>query len=97
MGLSDAPDSQWQARNFDQLLYETWDTETFVFNPASGHTHVLNEEAFALLQDLAIHPSSDRQLAKLFDADINERREGLRQQLRQLELVGLIWRMPQHH
>jgi PqqD family protein of HPr-rel-A system len=95
MGLADAPESHWQARNFDRLLHETWDTETFVFNPASGHTHVLNEAAFALLQDLAVHPSSNRQLARSFGADTKERREGLREQLRQLELVGLICRMPQ--
>ena len=79
-------------RNFAQLLFQTWETETFVFNPASGNTHVLNEAAFALLQSLASTPSTNDDLAQDFDADSAELRGALLQQLQQLELVGLICR-----
>ena len=93
MPLAPTADAPWQTRNFGQLLYETWDTEAFVFNPASGHTHVLNEQAFALLQSLASNPSTDDDLAQAFGADTQELRSALLQQLQQLELVGLICRI----
>ena len=33
---------RWIGIDAQQLLWEQFDDEFFVFNPASGHTHVLN-------------------------------------------------------
>jgi PqqD family protein of HPr-rel-A system len=87
-----ATQNPWKARNFDQLLHQTWDSETFVFHPGSGHTHVLNDAAFALLDRLAVHPAATSDLAEGFTTDTPERRTALRKQLQQLEVVGLICR-----
>lgn len=87
-----ATQSLWATTDFDRLLHETWDGETFVFNPGSGHTHVLNDAAFALLERLATQPSTTANLAREFDAGTQARLPALRQQLRQLETVGLICR-----
>jgi len=92
MPLAPTADTRWQTRDFDKLVHETWDTETFVSNPNSGNTHVLNEAAFALLKSLASTPSRDVDLAQDFDAVSAELRAALLQQLQQLELVGLICR-----
>ena len=91
-------DDNWAAKNYPELLQETWDEETFIFNPASGHTHVLNEVATALLQNLAQTPSSSKTLIHDFlpDASAAEQKI-LIQQLEQLELLGLICRTPPAH
>ena len=97
MARTNAPHIRWQTQELDLLLHETWDKETFVFNPSSGHTHVLNEAAFTLLRSLAEHPSTGKELIQSFGADTQELRDALWQQLQQLELVGLICRAPQLH
>ena len=92
MPLAPKAETRWQTRHFDQLIHQTWETETFVFNPASGNTHVLNEAAFMMLQQLASTPSTDDQLAQDFNADSPALRDALLQQLQQLEMAGLICR-----
>ncbi len=95
--LANAAHIRWQTQNLGLLLHQTWDTDTFVFNPSSGHTHVLNEAAFTLLSRLADHPSTGEDLVQSFGADTQELRDALWQQLQQLELVGLICPAPQLH
>ena len=69
----------------------TWDEETFVFNPASGDTHLLNEVALAILQSLSLRPATFEALVEEFlEQDTVESRQILIEQLQQLELTGLI-------
>jgi PqqD family protein of HPr-rel-A system len=86
-----SPPITWQARNFDKLELRTWEDETFVFNPASGDTHLLNEVALAILQSLSQQPTTLDTLATQFlEQETPESRQVLIDQLQQLELVGLI-------
>lgn len=83
----------WRACNFDALLHETWEGETFVFNPASNETHLLNQAAFALLAYLSDTPSGTSELLERFAANTSpEIVEALRLHLQQLETIGLICR-----
>jgi len=97
-GAHQAP-ARWVAPNFKDLLHETWEAETFLFNPLSGHTHVLNQEAMALLETLSQEPSSTRALIERFAAgnEHPQAPQALVQQLMQLELLGLICRVQQQH
>lgn len=82
----------WRTLGFDDLLMRTWDDETFVFNPASGHTHLLNGVAVELLRLLHEQPRSSEQLAaELGDPALQQLPE-LQQQLHQLALIGLLCR-----
>jgi PqqD family protein of HPr-rel-A system len=45
-----------------QLSLRQWDGDFAVFNPLSGHTHILDYIAAALLQALADGPRSEAQL-----------------------------------
>lgn len=81
----------WRALNFHQLLYETWDGEHLLFNPASGHTHVLNDVAFQLLSELDAEPADTLTLAKRHLENPQDL-EPLSQHLKQLEMIGLICR-----
>jgi len=85
----------WQATNYTELMQETWDEETFIFNPASGHTHVLNAAAAEILAILATTPTSTDQLFaslsdEIIDLDQAQLSEALNQQLSQLHTMGLI-------
>lgn len=75
----------------------TWDDETFVFNPASGHTHLLNAAAVHMLERLHEQALSSRDLCAEFDIEDIPGEQLLahvEQQLQQLELLGLIRRSP---
>lgn len=90
-----AADCCWISSNFDQLILETWDDETFAFNPASGHTHLLNSAALTLLQELATQAQTNAMLVERFLSDQPEAQrqamsQQLIQQLIQLEMIGLI-------
>jgi PqqD family protein of HPr-rel-A system len=83
----------------DQLLWEQFDDEYFVFNPASGHTHVLNALGAATLQQLAGEPlTADELLARLqaqVGADGSEAlHQALPEHLSQLAAIGLIEQLP---
>ena len=97
MSATECLDDIWSAKNYSDLVLETWDSETFVFNPASGHTHILNEVATALLRNLAQSTATSKKLLNDFLPDAsNTDQELLIQQLEQLELLGLICRNCQH-
>ena len=79
-----------------QLLWESFEEEFFLFNTASGHTHVLNALGATLLRALA---SGDRSraelLATLTDTSDDSARAGelvahLDWLLAQLDELGLV-------
>lgn len=94
-----AGEDTWTALGFSELLTETWEEETFLFNPASGETHLLNQVALSLLEQLARKPASTREVHDLFLPDDAEPElvAALDQQLQQLELIGLTCRIPANH
>lgn len=82
----------WQSLGFERLLVRTWDEESFVFNPASGETHLLNESALALLELLHQQPCTLDELLNELGEVSHEQAPALRQHLQQLELIGLLRR-----
>ena len=84
-------DGRWQTCHYESLLQQTWDEETFVFNPASGHTHLLNPVAMTLLEYLATTPSDLAGLAAWLGVENNpQAQHALVEQFEQLILTGLI-------
>jgi len=85
----------WETRNQQEWLREDWEEETFLFNPLSGHTHILNLAASELLNILATTPTDiDRLTSSLFDKDSGldpgQFKALLARQLKQLYEMGLI-------
>lgn len=85
----------WQAVDYRRLLIRQWDDEVFLFNPASGHTHLLNMAAAELLAQMADMPLDLDALCTRFfvlDAELDAAtfRAVLAEHLEQLELLGLI-------
>jgi PqqD family protein of HPr-rel-A system len=78
--------------NFSNLRSKLWGDDIFVFNPASGHTHALNAEAWHLVEELKSKPMTEAQVLELFGADTAEATNTVRASLGQLELFGLIER-----
>lgn len=74
---------------------EEWEDEIFLFNPGSGHTHLLNPVAAALLAELAQRPTDLATLVARFHDD-DSTLDGpafaaaLSDHLAQLALIGLI-------
>lgn len=85
--------ARWEALNFADLLYECWEEEYILFNPASGDTHVLNEVAFELLRDLAQTPADTDTLVRKY-LDTPDLAHLLIAHLKQLETIGLVCRKP---
>jgi PqqD family protein of HPr-rel-A system len=55
---------RWKAPAHHELLWEEWEREFVVFDPRSGHTHLLNEMAAASLQALASHSLDAEELTR---------------------------------
>jgi PqqD family protein of HPr-rel-A system len=89
---TEATPGTWRSVRCFSLLSQIWDNEAFVFNPASGHTHALNVEAWHLVETLNSEPMTDAQVLAFFDADTAEATDTIRASLGQLELFGLIER-----
>jgi len=86
-------EGRWRARHYEQLLQQTWDDESFVFNPASGDTHVLNPVAMQLLEWLDATPADLDGMAEWLDIGNDPvARQVLVQQVEQLVLTGLLCR-----
>lgn len=84
-------ESVWRALNFEQLLHEAWDGEHLLFNPASGHTHVLNDLAYGLLSELHAAPADTATLAQRHLENPSDLAP-LSLHLQQLEMIGLVCR-----
>lgn len=59
----------WRLAPGQRLLHRCWDGECVLYNDLSGDTHLLDEFALALLQQLQAQPQSAEQLADCFDVD----------------------------
>ncbi len=89
----------WQTHGRHGWLCEDWEEETFLFNPLSGHTHILNGAAVALLEILVRAPADiDSLTNKLLDhetgLDSEQFKALLARQLEQLFQMGLIKPVP---
>lgn len=89
------PDTRWKTSNYGDLLIEQWEDDVFLFNPASGHTHLLNPAAAALLAELSNGAADLATLCTRFhdpdDAlDADAFAAALDGHLKQLALIGLI-------
>lgn len=83
-------DAVWSAPDYPGLLHEQLEGEHFIFNPHTGHTHVLNEVALRLLGLLAKRPLTVDQLAQRLRTEGTRMSPGeLRDLLEQLQLLGL--------
>ena len=85
-------DSSWYSPHYDRLLWRTWEDELFLFNPRTGHTHVLNQLSGEILAICAREPiSSDDLAARLTElAGETVDPQMLPGHLSQLEQLGLV-------
>jgi len=86
---------KWFQPRFHSLLIKQWETdEYFVFDEASGDTHLLNESAFTILELLAQTPLNIEQIIeKLGITDQAEQAEillSLPPHIQNLAQIGLI-------
>lgn len=94
--MTAGPACRWQAVDPDKLEWASWgDGEHFLFNPASGQTHLLNDLGRALLDDLARQPANAAELAgQLYHPDhglpVPAFTELVAEQLRQLAVMQLV-------
>lgn len=94
-GFADITMRKWQLSNRQALRLRDWDGDFAVFNPLSGHTHLLDYISCALLQALASGPASEidlhRVLAEVLElADDEPLQDQLSLLLEQLDEQGLI-------
>jgi PqqD family protein of HPr-rel-A system len=59
----------WRLAPGQRLLYRCWDGECVLYNDLSGDTHLLDEFALALLEQLQGAPQAAAQLAAAFGLD----------------------------
>lgn len=59
----------WSAPRFPDFEFRHWQGATFVFDPASGRTHYLNEAAAEILMRLAEAPGSTDSLLEAMLGD----------------------------
>jgi len=76
-------------------LHRSLEQELFVFNPLTGHTHILNQLSWQLLSACADTPRSHEYLFKLMlveseGLDRQQPEESLEGHLGQLEQLGLL-------
>lgn len=63
------PSPIWRLVPGQRLQYRCWDGECVLYNDLSGDTHLLDEFALALLEQLQAAPQAAAQLASAFDLD----------------------------
>lgn len=88
-------DAVWQAPRLEALETVEWNDETFVFDPDSGETHLLNPSGAIMLRRLGDHPSTLEDLVRWLhdpDAGIDETQltQAVQAQLRQMHMMGLV-------
>ena len=59
----------WRLAPGQRLQYRCWDGECVLYNDLSGDTHLLDEFALAVLEQLQAAPQPATQLAAVFDLD----------------------------
>jgi PqqD family protein of HPr-rel-A system len=85
----------WRCDCFAELLQCSLDEDVFIFNPLTGHTHILNQLSWQLLLACAEVPRSDAHLFQLMATEsdgmdkqqLEDSVQGHLGQLQQLDLL----------
>jgi len=85
----------WRCEVFKDLITRCWEDELFLFNPHTGHTHILNDLAWRLLSACAEEPQSEQALLELLVSDLGEQNreelaDALDDHLDHLMQLGLV-------
>ena len=85
------PEVFWYSDHFNELLHRSLEGEVFVYNPLTGHTHILNQLSWQLLQACAETQRSNDYLLSLVNPEhdqlVRQEVEDHLWQLQQLELI----------
>jgi PqqD family protein of HPr-rel-A system len=81
------------------LLHRSLEQDVFIFNPLTGHTHILNQLSWQLLLACAEMPREKDYLLKLIAVESNEQDhqllvDSLRGHLGQLQQLDLLQAIP---
>jgi PqqD family protein of HPr-rel-A system len=93
-----APSPTWRLAAGQRLQYRCWDGECVLYNDLSGDTHLLDEFALAVLDQLRQAPQGAAQLAAAFGldvgADVAGGAEVLHELLADLAVLHLVEALP---
>ena len=84
----------WRLAPGQRLQYRCWDGECVLYNDLSGDTHLLDEFALALLEQLKAEPQAAAQLATAFGLDAQDEDAALQTVLDDLAALFLIESLP---
>ena len=84
----------WRLAPGQRLQYRCWDGECVLYNDLSGDTHLLDEFALALLEQLKAEPQAAAQLATAFELDAHDQDAALQTVLDDLAALFLIEALP---
>lgn len=84
----------WRLAPGQRLQYRCWDGECVLYNDLSGDTHLLDEFALALLEQLEAGPQAAAQLAAVFELDAQEADAMLQTVLDDLSALFLVEAVP---
>jgi len=84
----------WRLAPGQRLQYRCWDGECVLYNDLSGDTHLLDEFALALLEQLKAGPQAAAQLAAAFELDAQDEDAALQTVLDDLAALFLIEALP---
>jgi len=84
----------WRLAPGQRLQYRCWDGECVLYNDLSGDTHLLDEFAVALLEQLKTEPQAAAQLAAAFELDAQEEDALLQTVLDDLAALFLVDLLP---
>ena len=84
----------WRLAPGQRLQYGCWDGECVLYNDLSGDTHLLDEFALALLEQLRAGPQAAAQLAAAFELEAQDADAVLQTVLDDLTALFLIDPLP---
>jgi len=84
----------WRLAPGQRLQYRCWDGECVLYNDLSGDTHLLDEFALALLEQLKAGPQAAAQLAAAFELDAQDEDAVLQTVLDDLTALFLVEALP---
>lgn len=83
----------WRPLPDSELLWQTWDDETVVYNTASGQTHLLDALSAAALREIERSPGTlpqlSRRLAKAFRVPVHDVSQRMPEILMRFDALGL--------
>ena len=84
----------WRLAPGQRLQYRCWDGECVLYNDLSGDTHLLDEFALALLEQLRSGPQAAAQLAAAFELDAQDEAPMLQTVQDDLSALFLVEALP---